>query len=188
MNILETPRLILRTWQEADLEPMALIDQDKKVCQFLPGIGSKSATKAGIERIIAHYKEKGFSLYAVELKSTGELIGFLGLMTPSFEAHFIPAVEIGWRLSSTHWNQGYATEGAKAVLDYAFTSLNLPEVVSFTAVNNQASRRVMEKIGLHHNTKDDFDHPKLEPNSPLRRHVLYRLSRADYLNNKSVQE
>ncbi|MFO9198757.1 GNAT family N-acetyltransferase, partial [Legionella pneumophila serogroup 1] len=70
MNILETPRLILRTWQEADLDPMALIDQDKKVCQFLPGIGSKSATKAGIERIIAHYKEKGFSLYAVELKST----------------------------------------------------------------------------------------------------------------------
>lgn len=96
--------------------------------------------------MIAHYKEKGFSLYAVELKNTGEMIGFLGLMPPSFEAHFTPAVEIGWRLSSTHWNQGYATEGAKAVLHYAFTSLNLPEVVSFTAVNNLASRRVMEKL------------------------------------------
>ena len=116
------------------------------------------------------------------------MIGFLGLMIPSFEAHFTPAVEIGWRLSSTHWNQGYATEGAKAVLHYAFTSLNLPEVVSFTAVNNLASRRVMEKIGLQHNPKDDFDHPKLEQNSPLRRHVLYRLSRADYLKNKSIQE
>ncbi|NYO85721.1 GNAT family N-acetyltransferase, partial [Escherichia coli] len=90
-------------------------------------------------------------------------------------------------LSSKLWNLGYATEVAQAVLHYAFTSLNIPEVVSFTTVNNLASRRVMEKIGLHHNTKDDFDHPKLEPNSPLRRHVLYRLSRADYLNNKGIQ-
>jgi RimJ/RimL family protein N-acetyltransferase len=129
-----------------------------------------------------------FGLYAVELKNTGEMIGFLGLMIPPFEVHFTPAIEIGWRLSSTHWNQGYATEGAKAVLHYAITFLNLPEVVSFTAVNNLASRRVMEKIGLQHNTKDDFDHPKLEQNSPLRRHVLYRLSRADYLKNKSIRE
>ena len=75
------------------------------------------------------------------------MIGFLGLMTPSFEAHFTPAVEIGWRLSSKRWSQGYATEGAKAVLGYAFRKLQLPEVVSFTTVNNKASRRVMEKIG-----------------------------------------
>jgi RimJ/RimL family protein N-acetyltransferase len=82
------------------------------------------------------------------LKNTEEMIGFLGLMTPSFEAAFTPAVEIGWRLSPTHWNKGYATEGAKAVLNYAFTDLQLKEVVSFTVINNQASRRVMEKIGL----------------------------------------
>ena len=111
------------------------------------------------------------------------MIGIIGLMTPSFEAHFTPAIEIGWRLSSNHWNKGYATEGAKAVLRHAFTELNLDGVVSFTAVNNLASRRVMEKIGLKHNSKDDFDHPKLVEDCPLKRHVLYRLSKKDWMKN-----
>ncbi|BCZ97697.1 GNAT family N-acetyltransferase [Legionella pneumophila serogroup 1] len=184
MNILETQRLILRTFEEHDLDAMAAIDQDPKVCEYLPRIGNREATYGLMQRIMKHYQEKGFSLYAVVLKTTGEMIGFLGLITPSFEAHFTPTVEIGWRLSSKHWNKGYATEGAKAVLHYAFTELNLPQIVSFTTVNNQASRRVMEKIGLRHNSLDDFDHPKLENDSPLKRHVLYRLSRADYLKNK----
>ncbi|MCH9762803.1 MAG: GNAT family N-acetyltransferase [Gammaproteobacteria bacterium] len=179
--ILETERLILRTWDKTDREPMALIDQDKQVCQFLPAIGTKTTTNAIIERSTRHYDAKGFCLYAVELKATGEMIGFLGLITSSFEAHFTPAVEIGWRIASRHWNKGYATEGARAVLDYAFTHLNLDEVVSFTVTHNQASRRVMEKIGLQHNPIDDFNHPKLPDDSPLRQHVLYRLSQAAYL-------
>ena len=120
-------------------------------------------------------------MYAVELRENGELIGFLGLSIPSFEAHFTPAVEIGWRLASCHWNKGYATEGARAVLKYGFLTLNLPEIVSFTVVNNKASRRVMEKIGLHRHPDDDFDHPRLAADSPLRRHVLYRLSKVEYL-------
>ena len=92
-----------------------------------------------------------------------------------------PAIEIGWRLSSQHWNQGFATEGAKAVLEHTFTDLNLDEVVSFTVVNNQSSRRVMEKLGMKHNPNDDFDHPELGEDSPLKRHVLYRLSKKDWL-------
>jgi RimJ/RimL family protein N-acetyltransferase len=182
--ILNTERLILRTWRKADIEPMALIDQDKKVCEFLPSIGSKKTTTAIIKKSIAHYQRKGFSLYAVELKATGEMIGFLGLITPSFEAHFMPAVEIGWRLASKHWNKGYATEGAKAVLNHAFMNLNLSEVISFTVINNHASRRVMEKIGLQHDLKDDFNHPKLPDDSPLKKHVLYRLTKAQYLQSK----
>jgi RimJ/RimL family protein N-acetyltransferase len=113
------------------------------------------------------------------------MIGWIGLMTPSFEAHFTPAVEVGWRLSSQHWNQGYATEGAKAVLDYAFTTLRLEEVVSFTVENNLTSRRVMEKIGLHHAPKDDFNHPKLHGHK-LERHVLYRLKRAEYFSRQFI--
>lgn len=180
MKILETNRLILRTWTEQDIDPMAAIDQDPEVCKFLPGIGSREATDAGIQTMMKHYEEHGFTFYAVELKSTHEMIGFLGLKIPSFQAHFTPCVEIGWRLSSKHWNQGYATEGAKAILDYAFTDLNLDEVVSYTVVANQASRRVMEKIGMHRNPNDDFDHPRLEEDSPLKRHVLYRLSKQEY--------
>ena len=112
------------------------------------------------------------------------MIGFLGLIPPSFEAHFTPAIEIGWRLASLHWNKGYATEGARAVLDYAFKQLKLDEIVSFTVPHNLASRRVMEKIGMHHNPNDDFDHPKLDQNSPLKRHVLYRIAKIDYLNQQ----
>ena len=180
MKILETQRLILRSFQMTDLDAMAAIDADPKVYEFLPAIGTRENTAAGIQRIMDHEEQKGFSLYAVELKTTHEMIGWIGLMTPSFEAHFTPAIEIGWRLASQHWNTGYATEGAKAVLDYAFTTLGLEEVVSFTTRNNIASRRVMEKIGLHHNLRDDFNHPKL-PGHRLEEHVLYRITHSAYL-------
>lgn len=182
MKILETARLILRTWKESDLDAMATIDQDPKVCQYLSAVGTRAGTEAGIERIKKCYEEHGFCLYAVELKSTHEMIGFVGLSIPSFEAHFTPAIEIGWRLSSHHWGKGYATEAAWAVLHYAFLELNLNEIVSFTAVNNQVSRRVMEKIGMRRDFSGDFDHPRLRDDSPLKRHVLYRISRQEYLS------
>jgi RimJ/RimL family protein N-acetyltransferase len=180
MKTLETKYLILRSFQLTDLDAMASIDADPKVCEFLPALGTRDNTTAGIQRIMSHEQQKGYSLFAVELKATHEMIGWVGLITPSFEAHFTPAVEIGWRLASSHWNKGYATEGAKAVLDYAFNILGLEEVVSFTTEKKLASRRVMEKIGLQHNPKDDFNHPKLSGHK-LERHVLYRLKRTDYL-------
>lgn len=179
MIILKTKRLILRTWKEEDLDPMLAVNQDLLVCEFLPKIGNRAATKTLIRRFMNHYKKNGFTAYAVELKSNGEFIGFVGLLVASFEAHFTPAVEIGWRLSSQHWGQGYATEAAKAVVDFAFTILKLEEIVSFTVENNIRSRRVMEKIGMQHDPHDDFNHPKLSKNSPLCRHVLYRLSRRE---------
>jgi len=181
MIILQTERLILRTWQQTDIEVMTEINQDPKVCEFLPGIGDQVTTEAFVHRMIQHYHDHGFTLYAVEIEATHAFIGFVGLSIPSFQAHFTPAVEIGWRLASQYWGEGYATEAAKAVLHYAFTELGLDEIVSFTVVNNKASRRVMEKIGLQHEANDDFDHPKLDDDSPLKRHVLYRLSRNDYL-------
>lgn len=150
--------------------------------QFFPAIPTREETIAFIDKIISHQEEKNFSLYAAEIKNTGEMIGFVGLFTATFQAHFTPAVEIGWRLSSKHWNQGYATEAAKAVLDYAFRKLDLGEVVSFTSVLNKPSIRVMQKIGLHTNSEDDFDNTKVPLGSQLIRHVLYRLKRAEYLS------
>ena len=107
-------------------------------------------------------------------------MGFIGLFTADFTAHFTPATEIGWRLSSKHWGKGYATEGAKAVLHYAFGQLKLKKIVSFTPIHNIKSRRVMEKIGLKHNPINDFDHPKVALDSPLSRHVLYSLTTDAY--------
>lgn len=179
--ILETERLILRTWTPEDVGPMAEISQDPQVMRYFPALQNLKQTQQLIEKVMAHYREHGFTLYALELKSDGTFIGFTGLLTPDFEAHFTPAVEIGWRLASAYWGRGYATEAARCVLHHAFMDIGLEEVVSFSAVANAQSRRVMEKIGLHHNPKDDFDNPKLAADSPLRRHVLYRLTRAEYL-------
>ncbi|MEM9243742.1 MAG: GNAT family N-acetyltransferase [Pseudomonadota bacterium] len=182
MKILETQRLILRTFHDHDLDAMARINQDPKVMKYFPSIGNRKQTYDHIKRIRTHQARYGYSLYAVELKSTSEMIGFVGLIhraKKEFGACFTPATEIGWRLSSRHWGKGYATEAALAVLDYAFNYLNLDEVVSFTVVNNQASQRVMEKIGLYRDFQGDFDHPKIAKDNPLCRHVLYRLSKQE---------
>lgn len=181
MKILETDRLILRTWQPNDIMPMAAINQDPKVMEYFPALQGLESTKQLIKKFTRHFEENGYTFYAVELKTDHTFIGFVGLAIANFEAHFTPATEIGWRIAAKYWGKGYATEAAKAVLQYAFTMLNLEEVVSFTAMDNTRSRRVMEKIVLYHNPTDDFNHPKLDKNSPLRRHVLYRLKKDEYL-------
>ena len=185
MKILETDRLILRTWVDADLESMFAINQDPKVMEYFPELQDLETTKKLMIRINNHFEKYGYTVYATERKDSGEFIGFIGLFTREFESHFTPATEIGWRLSSNHWGQGFATEGAKAVLDYAFRKLKIPEIVSFTAAGNAKSIRVMQKIGLQHNEADDFEHPKLDDTSPLKRHVLYRLSREKYTQGES---
>jgi RimJ/RimL family protein N-acetyltransferase len=113
-------------------------------------------------------------LFATALKETNELIGFIGLSKPTFEAHFTPCVEVGWRLASAHWGQGYASEGAEAVLQYGFTKLRLKEIVSFTVPANLRSIRVIEKLGMHRDAKGDFAHPKLPTDHSLSHHILYR--------------
>jgi ribosomal-protein-alanine N-acetyltransferase len=127
------------------------------------------------DRIEAHFAEHGFGLYAAELASDASFIGFVGLYVPTFQSHFTPCIEIGWRLSTEHWGQGLATEGAHAVVRHAFGALKLKELVSFTVPANVRSRRVMEKIGMTHNSAEDFDHPRVPRGHPLCRHVLYRL-------------
>lgn len=125
--------------------------------------------------------KRGYTLWAVELKETHEMIGFIGLNDTSWQSHFTPAVEIGWRLGSQYWGQGYATEGAIACLEYGFNTMNLNEIVSFTVPDNVKSIQVMERIGLKRDIKGDFAHPRLAADHPLSQHVLYRLTRNDYL-------
>ncbi len=160
--VIETPRLILRRWRESDREPFARMNADPRVMEFFPACLSRAESDALIDRVRSE-------LMAAELRETGEFIGFIGLSVPTFEAHFTPCVEIGWRLAAEHWGRGLATERARAVLAGAEG-----EVVSFTTVGNWRSRRVMEKLGLTHDPRDDFDHPRLPEGHPLRRHVLYR--------------
>ena len=174
--MLETKRLLLRHWKDEDIPAFAAMNQDPAVMAYFPATLTNNETEQLVTRIRQHFETKGFGLFAIELKSIGAFIGFVGLMTPSFEAHFTPCVEIGWRLAKPYWHQGYATEAARAVLSLAFEKYGLPEVVSFTTMANTPSIRVMEKIGLQHDPRDDFNHPKLPADHPLSRHVLYRLT------------
>lgn len=177
MKIIETERLILRTWKEEDAEAFYQINQDPKVLEFLPG----PMTMAEVKQFIAHrnqcFIELRYTLWAVEEKQTQALIGFVGLSSPSWQAHFTPCVEIGWRIGSQYWGKGYATEAARAVLEYGFNIIGLPELVSFTVPQNIRSTGVMKKIGMTHDQADDFIHPKLPLDHPLSQHVLYRISR-----------
>ncbi len=183
--ILTTPRLFLRTWVAEDIPDMALISSDPQVMEYFPYIPDLVATEQLINRFISQYEECGYAPYAAELKETGEFIGFVGLGKVEFEIpHFIPRgdpiVEIGWRLAQGYWGKGYATEAAKAVLNYAFEQLTLNEIISFTAKLNMRSRGVMEKIGLEHNAGDDFNHPNIAIGNILSHHVLYRITRNKY--------
>ena len=126
-------------------------------------------------RIDANFDRNGFGLWAVEVRNVTPFIGYIGLSVPRFDAYFMPCVEVGWRLSADQWGRGYATEGARAALAFAFDVVGLREVVSFTVPANLRSRRVMEKIGMKRDPAEDFDHPWLPEGHPLQRHLLYRV-------------
>jgi RimJ/RimL family protein N-acetyltransferase len=173
--LIVTDRLRLREWRESDREAFARINADPRVMEFFPSVLSREASDALADRAEKHFREHGFGPWAVELIETGEFIGFTGLSIPNFEAPFMPAVEIGWRLSAEYWGHGLATEAARASVQYGFGELQLDEIVAMTVPANVRSRRVMEKIGMTRDAADDFDHPSLVDGHPLRRHVLYRL-------------
>ena len=177
---IETDRLLLRAWRQSDLTPFAALNADPEVMEHFPSVLSREESDAAAERIVAHFERRGFGLWAVEAPGVVDFAGFIGLAVPRFEAHFTPCVEIGWRLARPRWGNGYAAEGARAALGYGFETLLLDEIVSFTMPANGRSRGVMERIGMRHDGDDDFDHPSLPEGHPLRRHVLYRLTRAEW--------
>lgn len=181
-SVIKTERLVLRPWQKEDLELFAQLNSDAHVMEYFPSTLNREESDNLAERISTKLEEQGWGLWAVSVPGIAEFIGFIGLAEPSFNAHFTPAVEVGWRLAYDFWGRGYATEGAMACLRYGFEKLNLNEIVSFTATQNMRSRRIMEKIGLHHDLEDDFNHPKLQEGHPLRKHVLYRLSLDEWKN------
>ena len=166
-----TERLVLRRWRHTDREPFAALNADPAVMAHFPSTLDRRASDALVDRIETNFDRDGFGLWAVEIAATGQFIGFTGLAIPHFEAHFTPAVEVGWRLAHAAWGYGYATEAGAEALAVAFKELHLPEVVSFTAEGNLRSQRVMERLGMHHDRGDDFDHPALPQGHASRHHI-----------------
>ena len=173
---LETERLLLRRWQRSDREPFAALNGDEEVMEHFPSVLSRAESDRMIANLEARFERHGYGLWAVKVRATGEMIGFVGLNVPAFEAHFMPAVEVGWRLSKSAWGHGYATEAARASLSYGFSEAGLEEIVAMTTTNNSRSAAVMERLGMSRDPADDFEHPGIERGHPLRRHILYRLS------------
>ncbi len=173
---LRTERLLLRPWRETDLAPFAAMNADPQVVEFLNGPLTRAESDAMVERIATSWATKGYGLWALEVIDGPEFIGYTGLWDALFEAPFTPAIEVGWRLARSAWGFGYATEAARASLAYGYATLDLPEVLSFTAAANLRSRAVMERIGMVRDPAGDFEHPKVPAGSPLRHHVLYRLT------------
>lgn len=182
----ETERLRLRQWRESDREPFATINADPQVMEFFPKPLGRLESDEMAQKICSLIEQRGWGFWAVEVKGGEPFIGFVGLHVPAAALPFSPCVEIGWRLSVAHWGRGYASEAAHGVLQVAFLRLGLPEVVAFTAVGNQRSRRVMKYLGMRYS--GEFEHPGVPEGSALRPHVLYRLKAARFRKAASRQE
>ena len=176
--VLHTERLILRPWTAADRAPFAALNADPEVMRYFPSVLDRAGSDALLDRADAHFAEHGYGPWAVQPRDHDEVIGFVGLFTPTWPAWFMPCVEIGWRLARAHHGRGYATEAARASLDFAFGPAGLSEVLSFTVPANTASIGVMRKLGMRYVA--DFEHPRLPEGDALRPHVLYRVRASEW--------
>ncbi|MEU3840529.1 GNAT family N-acetyltransferase [Streptomyces sp. NPDC028635] len=173
MPELTTDRLLLRHWRASDLAPWAALNADPEVRAYFPGVLTPERSDASVARFQADLDRRGWGWWALEVRATGAFIGFAGL-DPVEEDMPFTGVEAGWRLARPAWGHGYATEAARAVLDFGFTRLGLQEILAVTAAGNVRSQAVMRRLGMTHDPADDFDDPAV-PDGPLRRSVVYRL-------------
>ncbi len=177
---LQSARLVLRPWRDDDLPAFAALNADPEVMAHFPACLSRAESDGVVARIRQHFAQEGFGAWVLERRDNGQFIGVCGLQRVGDDLPCAPAVEIAWRLARAHWGQGLAREAAAAALQYAFTALNLPQVVSFTTLHNLRSQRLMQALGMQHQPNEAFDHPHLTSTDPLRPHVLYRLLRSDW--------
>ncbi len=173
--VIETNRLILRRWQESDLNPFIDMNADPTVMRYFPNPLDENGTRSLYNMIQKEFSDYDYGLYATEEKSSGHFVGFIGFHWAKLNIDFCPSIEIGWRLDKRFWGKGYATEGAKACLDYGFNHLLFDKIISFTATKNLASQSVMQKIGMKFDRY--FEHPTVPKDHPLRPHILYYIDR-----------
>ena len=179
INTIETERLYLRQWRASDFAPFAEMNANPEVMEYFPKLLTTSMSNTIAKKCQSLINDNGWGFWAVSLKETDIFIGMVGLNNANADMPFSPAVEIAWRLHNDYWGQGYATEAARASLDFAFVELEIEEVVAFTAVINKRSQLVMERLGMT-NTQEDFFHPMLESNHRLAEHVLYKITRQQW--------
>lgn len=182
-----TARLRLRQWRSGDRDPFFQLNSDPEVMRYFPAPLDRAASDAMAQRCERLIAQQGWGFWAVEIPGAADFIGFVGLHIPSANLPFEPCVEIGWRLAKRFWGQGYATEAANGALEVAFQRLNLEEIVSFTSLLNRRSQAVMERLQMTR-SPDNFIHPAVPVESPLREHCLYRISRSKWLRGRHLPQ
>lgn len=171
---LHTRRCVLRQWQDSDFAPWAQMNADPEVRRYFSEVLDAERAGAEASRCREAIAQRGWGMWALEIPGEFKFTGFVGLHVPHYDAPFVPAVEVGWRLPRAAWGRGFATEAAQAALAFAFERLALREVIAIAVPANAASLRVMERLGMHRDPTGDFDHPRVDAGQGLRRHVLYR--------------
>jgi len=185
---IETDRLRIRNWEDRDRNLFYQINSDDRVMAFFPFRRDRAQSDEMMDRLRDDIDRRGYGFTALELKHTGEPIGFAGINTTDI----VPAipgecVEIGWRLAPDFWGKGYATEAAKRLLAFGFEDLGLREIVSFAVWNNHPSTAVMRRIGMVADPAGDFDHPYVPDTHPqLKRHVFYRITANNWRQTKKA--
>ncbi|MBI1262408.1 MAG: GNAT family N-acetyltransferase [Rhizobiales bacterium] len=174
---LKTERLILRPWRDSDLAPFAAMNADPQVMEHFPAPMTRAESDAMVEAFRKSMAAEGYGRWVMELPGIAPCIGMTGLSAVPYETPFTPAHELAWRMDAAFWGHGYATEAARAAMAYGFEVLDLPEIVAFTVPANIRSQAVMQRLGMRRNPNEDFDHPNLPEGHPLRRHVLYRMTK-----------
>ncbi len=177
MATLQTERLLLRPWRNEDIEAWVALCADARVMEFFPSTVERAESERTANRLRLLHERDGYGWWVVQTREDPAFIGAIALQQVPFEAAFTPAFEIGWRFFPSAWGKGYATEGARAALTFAFERLELEEVVALTATLNRRSRRVMERLGMTYDSRDDFENLRFEPGHRFRPHVLYRVQR-----------
>lgn len=172
-HLFSSERLGFRNWNLTDIDKMQEINSDEKVMEFFPSLPTKAQTTVFIERMQNLFKEKEFCYFAVDKLEGNEFIGFIGLSEQTYEADFTPCIDIGWRIKSSEWNKGYASEGAKQCIDYAFKQLKIEEIYAVAPKINTKSEHIMIKLGLK--KVYEFEHPLLVSNNRLKTCVLYKI-------------
>ena len=171
--IFKSKRLGFRNWTKEDLTEFAKINADSEVMKYFPNMLTLQETSEFIVRLQKHYKNNGYNYFATEIMDTRELIGFIGLAYQEYETEFNPATDIGWRLKKSAWGKGYASEGAKRCLEFAFGELGLEKIVSTCTIRNKKSENVMKKLGMI--KKGEFKHPKLDKYHDYQKCVWYEI-------------
>jgi RimJ/RimL family protein N-acetyltransferase len=173
--ILKSERLGFRNWTNKDLEEFAKLNSDEKVMEHFPKTLSRKEVGKFIDRLNKHFAENGFTYYATEILETKEFIGMIGLAFQEYKTNFTPAIDIGWRLKRNAWGKGYATEGAKRCLEYAFNELEISKIISVCPIKNTKSENVMKKIGM--TKRGEFNHPELINHADYEKHFCYEINK-----------